>query len=70
MRWVLIAAVILVSNSSCTTLSNRRDLYSPTQQYEPVRNVVIVTTTRTHTRTSRDYKSGPITPDEEPVLPP
>jgi hypothetical protein len=67
--WLIVAFVIC----SCATPANRRDLYRPERNYEPaLQTTTTSATTRVRkTKTiTRPEPEGPITPDEEPVLPP
>jgi hypothetical protein len=76
MRWILIGAIIFFG-VSCATLSNRRDLYRPDPDYKPFdpeRVARIRTNTGVrktpHLPVRAPIQDGPITVDEEPVLPP
>ena len=71
MQWLWLIFVFMIC--SCATPSNRRDLYRPERNYEaPLQTTTTSVTTKVRrTKTvTRPEPQGPITPDEEPVLPP
>ncbi len=65
---VLLGFALLAASSGCTTLENRRDLYSPDVELYPTRT----TTTRVQTTTTRvrEQAADPAFQEEAPELRP
>jgi len=56
---VMAAMLLMVIEMSCTTLANRRDLYSPSPSPEIQRSTNVTTTTTTTSRGNREEITSP-----------